>query len=266
MSGRPEPDHNSTLLRDARVVLVCPRFPENIGMAARACANMGLGGLYLVAPELWEPEHQAKALSLATSQGESLVRGAVLADSLRAAVADSHFVLGTTARTGGWRRRIISPQAAGEKIAARLAEGQKIALVFGPEDRGLINEEIELCTAVARIPTTAASSLNLAQAVLILSYECLKATIALECAARPENTASAPNFISHAEQEMLFAALAKVLKSVDFLPQDNSDYFLLPLREFIHSRPLKRGEFSMLMGVCRQVLGALERASRERGT
>ena len=65
---------------------------------------------------------------------------------------------------------------------------------------------------------------------------------------------------------MLFAALAKVLKSVDFLPQDNSDYFLLPLREFIHSRPLKRGEFSMLMGVCRQVLGALERASRERGT
>ena len=260
MSGRPEPSHNSDLLRGARVVLVCPRFPENIGMAARACANMGLGELCLVAPELWAPEHQDKALVLATSQGEALARGAILAESLSAAVADCHFVLGATARTGGWRRRILPPQAAGEKIAARLAEGQKVALVFGPEDRGLINEEIELCTAVTSIPTAAsASSLNLAQAVLILGYESLKAAAAFECAARPEKDAATPDFISHAEQEMLFAAMGKALKSVDFLPQDNSDYFLLPLREFIHSRPLKRGEFSMLMGVCRQVLWALER-------
>ncbi len=271
MSGRLDParghspgaDAGVSLLRGIRVVLIRPRFPENIGMAARACANMGLGGLYLVAPELWEPEHQEKALSLATSQGEALVREAVLADSLGAAVGDCHFALGATARTGGWRRRVISPQAAGGEIAARLAQGQKTALVFGPEDRGLINEEIELCTAVARIPTAvSAASLNLAQAVLILGYECLQGASALELAARPEKEASSPNFISHAEQEMLFAAMAKVLKSVDFLPQDNSDYFLLPLREFIHSRPLKRGEFSMLMGVCRQVMWALGRSGK----
>ena len=167
MSGRPDSGHSLNLLRNVQVVLVCPRFPENIGMAARACANMGLGGLCLVAPELWEPEHQKKALALATSQGEPLAREAILADSLSAAVGDRHFVLGTTARVGGWRRRIISPQTAGEKIAARLAEGQKVALVFGPEDRGLVNEEIELCTALATIPTSGgAASLNLAQAVL----------------------------------------------------------------------------------------------------
>ena len=266
MSGRPDSGHSLNLLRNVQVVLVCPRFPENIGMAARACANMGLGGLCLVAPELWEPEHQKKALALATSQGEPLAREAILADSLSAAVGDRHFVLGTTARVGGWRRRIISPQTAGEKIAARLAEGQKVALVFGPEDRGLVNAEIELCTAVARIPTAAGtSSLNLAQAVLILGYECLKAAVALECAARPEKDAPTPSFISHAEQEMLFAAMAETLKRVDFLPQDNSDYFLLPLREFLHSRPLKRGEFSMLMGVCRQIMWAVERDRAGRG-
>ena len=277
MSGRPESWQGLSLLRNVRVVLVCPRFPENIGMAARACANMGLGGLRLVKPELWAPEHQEKALALATSQGEALARGAVVADSLSAAVADCNFVLGTTARTGGWRRRIISPQMAGEKIAARLAEGQTAALVFGPEDRGLVNAEIELCTAVASIPTAVeASSLNLAQAVLILGYECLKSAGGLATAKRDsptrENAADDPagpgvasNFISHAEQEMLFAAMAKVLKSVDFLPQDNSDYFLLPLREFMHSRPLKRGEFSMLMGVCRQITWALERDRAGRG-
>jgi tRNA/rRNA methyltransferase len=55
---------------------------------------------------------------------------------------------------------------------------------------------------------------------------------------------------------MLLAAMAQALKVIDFLPQDNSSYFLLPLREFIHSRPLKRGEFSMLMGVCRQIIWA----------
>ena len=274
MSGRRERASGHELLKAARVVLVKPRFPENIGMAARACANMGIGRLCLVDPELWEAEHQTKALALATSQGEALVRGAVCFASLAEAVADCHFVLGTTARTGGWRRRVLSPAAAGEKIAARLAQGAQAALVFGPEDRGLINEEIELCTAIACIPTARGSaSLNLAQAVLILAYECLKAAEALrfaEISAEPEqpNTedaaaSPAPNLISHAEQEMLFAAMAKVLKAVDFLPQDNSDYFLLPLREFVHSRPLKRGEFSMLMGVCRQVLWAVGRSGNE---
>lgn len=281
MSGRREGIPGQELLHAARVVLIKPRFPENIGMAARACANMGMSCLRLVKPELWDLEHQEKALSLATSQGEPLVRGAACFASLREAVADCHFVLGTTARTGGWRRRVLSPAAAGEKIVGRLAQGQQAALVFGPEDRGLLNEEIELCTAIACIPTAAgAASLNLAQAVLILAYECLRAAEAARFAGagaaplRPDgpagrdepgrpgekDTAGAPRafgHITHAEQEMLFAAMTKVLKTVDFLPQDNSDYFLLPLREFMHSRPLKRGEFSMLMGVCRQVLWAL---------
>ena len=265
MSGRHDRAPGHELLNAARVVLVKPRFPENIGMAARACANMGIGRLCLVDPELWESEHQEKALSLATSQGEVLVRGAACFTSLSEAVADCHFVLGATARTGGWRRRVLSPAAAGEKIAAILAQGARVALVFGPEDCGLINEEIELCTAIACIPTAVgAASLNLAQAVLILVYECLQAVEAAssaEVSAAPcpdaENATAAPNFITHAEQEMLFTAMGKVLKSVDFLPQDNSDYFLLPMREFVHSRPLTRGEFSMLMGVCRQVLWAL---------
>ncbi len=244
-------------LDNTLVVLVRPRFPENIGMAARACANMGIAGMRLVAPELWEEEHQLRALSLATAQGEPLLREIALAGSLAEAVADCNFVLGTTARTGGWRRHILSPEQAGAEVASKLSGGAKCALVFGPEDRGLVNEEIELCTALATIPTSGgAASLNLAQAVLIIAYECMK-TAASQNSAEPEaQSAEQPpaNLISHAEQEMLFAAMAETLKAVDFLPRDNSDYFLLPVRRFVHNSKLKRNEFSMLMGICRQVM------------
>ncbi len=253
MPGRR--DHSP--LDNTLAVLVRPRFPENIGMAARACANMGIAHLRLVAPELWSAEHQAKALSLATPQGEPLLREISLANSLAEAVADCNFVLGTTARTGGWRRHILSPEQAGAEVAAKLSGGAKCALVFGPEDRGLVNEEIELCTALATIPTSGgAASLNLAQAVLILAYECMKASISQDIPVRDDQPAAQPpaSLISHAEQEMLFAALAETLKAVDFLPQANSDYFLLPVRRFVYNSRLKRNEFSMLMGICRQVM------------
>lgn len=239
-----------------RLVLVKPRFPENIGMAARAGANMGVAGLCLVGPELWEPEHQAKARSLATAQGWPLLAELTVADTLGKAVAGCHFVLGTTARTGGWRRQLMSPAEAGEAVAGRLAEGASVALVFGPEDRGLVNEEIEQCTGLVTIPTAqGASSLNLAQAVLVLAYECLKARLARPLCARPGPDPK--NLIAHAEQELLFANIAEVLKQIDFLPQDNSDYFLLPVRRFVQDRRLRRNEFAMLMGICRQIKWAL---------
>lgn len=265
MPGRSE----GVFLEDTRVVLVRPRFPENIGMAARACANMGISRICLVEPELWEAEHQAKALSLATTQGENILREVSLAATLAEAVADCNFVLGTTARTGGWRRHILSPECAGEETAERLVEGAKAALVFGPEDRGLLNEEIELCTALATVSTALdAASLNLAQAVLIIAYECGKAAAQGSARAPRATPEAAANLISHAEQELLFAAIAKTLKTVDFLPQDNSDYFLLPVRRFVHDSALKRGEFSMLMGICRQIMwkaGAKDKGMREDG-
>ncbi len=261
MSGRSETDSPDGRGRGAalglHVVLVQPRFPENIGMAARACANMGVSRLSLVAPELWDQVHQARARSLATSQGEALLDNILITNSLAAAVADCHHVLGTTARTGGWRRQILTPAAVGEIAAARLDEGAAVALVFGPEDRGLRNEEVEQCTGLVTIPTSEeASSLNLAQAVLVLTYECLKARAGLQGSAPRANTPQ--NLIAHAEQELLFANIAEVLKQIDFLPQDNSDYFLLPVRRFVHDHRLRRSEFDMLMGVCRQIKWALK--------
>ena len=130
------------LLDGVQIVLVKTRFPENIGMAARACANMGCPAIRLVDPERWDRE---KAGPLATPKGQSLLDGVRVSPDLAVAVAESSLVLGTTARTGGWRQALLAPGQAAREVAAALARDEKVSLVFGPEDRGLNNEEITHC-------------------------------------------------------------------------------------------------------------------------
>ena len=236
------------MLDDVAVVLVRPRFPENIGAAARACANFGCSRLVLVAPERWEED---KALPLATPKGADLLRRLEIFDNLGAALAGFTYALGTTARTGGWRRSLFTPAQAGPAAAAQLREGGRVALVFGSEDRGLSNAEVELCSGLVNIPTAPdASSLNLAQAVLLLLYE-----VFLAAQERPyaPGGRSKDRLATHAEQEMLFSALHETLRDIDYLRPGNQDYWMLPVRRLLGRLGLKRGEFNLLMGVCRQV-------------
>ena len=122
-----------------QVVLGQTRFPENIGMAARACVNMGSHSIRLVAPERWDRE---KARPLATPKGQGVLDDVQVLPDVSAAVADCSLVIGTTARTGGWRRSLLSPEQAAGEVAQALERGEKIAIVFGPEDRGLDNDAI----------------------------------------------------------------------------------------------------------------------------
>ena len=158
------------LLDGVRVVLVNTRFPENVGMAVRACANMGCSELTLVTPEMWIPE---KAAPLATAKGAPLLSRVKVVSSLAEAIGDCHLILATTARTGGWRKALQNPGEAACDVARSLSGGERVAIVFGNESRGLENSQIELCQRIVTIPTSGeASSLNLAQSVLILLYEC----------------------------------------------------------------------------------------------
>ena len=243
------------MLDDVAVVLVRPRFPENIGAAARACANFGCPRLVLVAPERWEED---KALPLATPKGADILRRMEIFDDLAAALAGCTYAFGTTARTGGWRRGLLTPAAAGAETAARLAEGGKVALVFGSEDRGLSNAEVELCQGLVNIPTVPeASSLNLAQAVLLVLYEAAQASRARPYA---PGGRSKDRLATHAEQELLFAALQETLGEINYLRPGKPDYWMLPVRRLLGRLTLRRGEFNLLMGVCRQVRGMAARA------
>ena len=240
------------------VVLFHPKFPENVGSAARACANMGCRDLVVVNPRNWNMD---RAASLATPKGADILRTMRVEPDLPSALKGYAHVWGTTARIGGWRRGMQSPRMAAEAINARRAEGGDVAVVFGPEDRGLTNAETEICSSLITIPTDPdASSLNLAQAVLVILYECFSASLESRASAPPEP--SEANLVTHEEQELLFGTLHETLAAIDYLKQDNSDYWMLPVRRFLGSRPMKRFEFNMLMGICRQVKWIAAKAGR----
>lgn len=242
------------------VILVRTRFPENIGMAARACANMGCSHLCLVAPERWDLE---KARPLATPKGQHLLENIRIVPTLADAVARSNLVMGTTARLGGWRKSIIDAENAGSLVADAIISGQRVALVFGSEDRGLGNEELLLCQRLATIPTTdEAKSLNLAQAVLILLYECARAwRIASQSPhtkIQEDPIPGSGKIITATENERLMADFKAMLLMLDALHGGNPDYFLLPWRRLFGRAQLRRHEYNALMGLCRQVRNKID--------
>lgn len=253
-------------LDHVRVVLVNTRFPENVGMAVRACANMGCDDLRLVTPERWNVE---KAAPLATPKGQSLLGRVRLEEDLLEALGDTHVTIATTARTGGWRKSLMTPWEVGEVVAKARADGRRVALVFGSEDRGLENRHIELCQHIMTIPTSGeASSLNLAQAVLLTLYECHKAVRAhlgslpkgahREGERAGEGTDSevahkGTTYITAADEERLMRSWEDALLRLDVLHGDNPSYFLMPWRRFFARANLRKHEYEAFMGLCRQI-------------
>lgn len=239
------------MLQHLSIILFRPKFSENVGAAARACANMGIHRLTVVDPVHFDLD---RARTLATSKGGLVLDDLRRCDTLAEAVAGAQAVYGTTARLGGWRTGVVSPEQAAEGVCETLSGGGEAAIVFGPEDAGLSNHETMLCSRLVNIPTAGdATSLNLAQAVLVVCYEIFKKSQGLN----GQTVAPASRVVTHGEREALLAALTGMLVSIDFLKSDNPDYWLLPVRKFIDRVGLRRREFDMLMGVCRQVKWAL---------
>lgn len=247
------------------VVLVRPRFPENVGSVARACLNMGVSDIRLVAPENWDME---KAAVLATQHARHLLEGATIHADLAGALLGVQEAFATTARLGGWRKALLSPDKAAEMAARRIAKGGAAALVLGPEDQGLGNDDLALCTRLVTIPTASAGrSLNLSQAALLLLWECLKARRAIAAGLAERETgaqvgAAPGQGIGVPERELLMARVKKALLALDVLHGDNPDYFLMPFRRFLARTDISRREFDMLMGLCRQIEWLAEKAGR----
>lgn len=240
------------------VVLVRPKYPENVGSVARACMNMGCHQIILVNPRNWDVN---KAKRLATPHSEQLLDEITIVPDLAEALAPFSVVYGTTARTGGWRKAIMVPEKAGATIAKQLGDNEKIALVFGPEDTGLDNREIEICGQLICIPTHRdMTSLNLAQAALIILYEIFKQSSIHPPAA---NAPLPSRSITHKEQEVLIQRIKASLLAIDFLHEDNPDYFMLPMRRFLQRFQMKRHEFNLLMGICRQVEWIVRKAGKQ---
>lgn len=223
------------------VILNKTRFPENIGMAARACANMGCERLILSAPERWD---YLKAEPLATPKGVPLLKTIAIYDKLEDALAPFNYVIGTTARSGGFRRQPLAPDQAAREAAK--VEGE-VALLFGPEDRGLTNRELRFCQRLVHIPANpAANSLNLAQAVLIMLYEFRKSGREMPACQKPRG-------IGIRERILLEDNFKSALIGLDCLRADNPDYFFQIWQGMLNRIRPTREEFDALMGFCRQL-------------
>ncbi|MEW5912959.1 MAG: TrmH family RNA methyltransferase [Thermodesulfobacteriota bacterium] len=227
------------------IVLVRPRFPKNIGAAARAGANLGLGGLRVVEPlRLW-PEPMQR---LAGSQGRPLLEALQVVGSLEEALADTVGAAATTARDGYKRGRLLSPRQAAPELLTWAGQG-RVALVFGPEDRGLTTAELDRCQLGVSIPTTEASSLNLAQAVVVLAYELRMAALTDQALRRPGPPPASLEDLAGLREHLL-----KALVAIGTLPADNPEHFFRPIKAGLERARLSSREVRALRGIARQML------------
>lgn len=167
MSGTAK---DKTLLTGGPVViLVEPQLGENIGTAARAMANFGLSDLRLVNPRDGWPSEPARN---AASGAHHVIDDVRVFETLEEAIADLHFVLATTARERDMNKAVSEPRAAAEGLLKREQRGEKCGILFGRERWGLKNWEVGLSNEIVTFPVNPAfASLNIAQAVLLMSYE-----------------------------------------------------------------------------------------------
>jgi tRNA/rRNA methyltransferase len=224
------------------IVLHRPRYPENIGAAARAICNMGTGRLIVVQPQNCD---LTRVLKMATHAAADVVQEMDVYDSLNSAVASFQYIVGTTARLGRQRQEVFSPSELARHLAA-ISRENRIAILFGPEDRGLTNEDIRLCHALVSIPTAAFSSLNLAQAVMILCYEILSAS-------KSEAAVPLPRLASRHDLEGMYKQLAEILIRIGFINPQNPEYWMNNMRRFFNRLPLRAKEVRIIRGICRQI-------------
>ena len=162
-------------LKNITLVLVRPQYAGNIGAVCRAMKNMGLTRLNLVSPE---QDHQSAEARMMATSAKDILQKAKIFSSLEDALQDFRWIAGTSARKGINRGPFISPREICPEIIQN-ARSIPVAILFGPEDRGLTNRELDPCHALISIPThPGLSSLNLAQAVVLLSYELYLASLA----------------------------------------------------------------------------------------
>lgn len=229
-------------LSNLRIVLVQPRYSGNIGAVARAMRNMGLHDLALVNPAPIRRE-QADMMAVHAREVLDAMR---IHSSLRAAVGDCGFVVGTTCRSGLYRDHVESPRQLAPRIVSLAAEN-RVALVFGSEESGLTNEDLRVCHRLVTIPTAPAyASLNMAQAVLLCCYEVF-------LAAQEEQLPSDGSLAVAEQQELMYERLKRALLQVGFLHKDNPEHIMFALRRIFGRAGLEARDVRILLGMARQI-------------
>ena len=224
-----------------RIVLVGTTHPGNIGAVARAMKNMGLSDLALVNPKHF-PHKEATARA---SGASDILDSAVVVDTLEEALTDCVYVAGASARSRTINWPSMGPRDCAERMIQESNNG-RVAVVFGPEQSGLQNEDLDLCHTLLTIPTDPGfSSLNLAMAVQVLTYELRVASMLDQGPVFDVEAAPATG----EEMEHFYTHLESVLTDIEFLDPENPRLLMRRMRRlFIRARPDKN-EVNILRGI-----------------
>ena len=233
------------LLSQVAIVLIRPKIPENIGAAARIAWNMGITRLILVGDDVPEREPMAK---MATHKAAHLVDNLKVFQNLDEALAEFSMIVGTTARRG--RQRLVekSPRELVDSLLPLLGSN-KVAILFGPEDTGLTNEDLKYCHMASAIPTADFSSINLAQAVAIHCYELYYGVLHAQ-----EKTPHIPQLATSHELESMYAYLEETLSSFQFLEETNRSYWMTNIRHLFNRVRLNSKDANIVRTVCKKLL------------
>ncbi|MDR9760266.1 RNA methyltransferase [Rhizobium redzepovicii] len=238
------------------IILVEPQMGENIGMVARAMANFGLAELRLVNPRDGWPNEKALATA---SKADHVIAATKVYDTLEQAVADLNFVYATTARERDGYKPVRSPVIAAEMLRAKFRAGEGTGILFGRERWGLTNEEVALADEIVTFPVNPAfASLNIAQAVLLMSYEWMKSGMEDIGAVPFQAIGQTPS-----TKEQLFGLFDQLEEALDargyFHPAGKKPKMVDNLRAVLSRRAFTEQEISVLRGV----ISSLDRFSRK---
>ena len=238
------------------VILVEPQMGENIGMVARAMANFGLAELRLVNPRDGWPNERAQATA---SKADHIIEATKVYDTLEEAIADLNFVYATTARERDGYKPVRSPVVAAETLRARFKAGEGTGILFGRERWGLTNEEVALADEIVTFPVNPAfASLNIAQAVLLMSYEWMKSGMEDLGAVPFQAIEQRPS-----TKDQLFGLFDQLEEALDarnyFHPAGKKRTMVDNLRAVLSRREFTEQEISVLRGV----ISSLDRFTRK---
>lgn len=239
-------------LQNIRVVLVNTSHPGNIGSTARAMKNMGLSDLVLVDP-IEYPSVKATAMS---AGADDVLASSRIVSTLETAVEDCELVVGTSARHRYLDWPLVTPREMTGIVLPVAERAGKVALVFGREASGLTNQELECCQYHVHIPTNPEySSLNLSQAVQVLTYE-LRQTVTSGDMNLPETEGKV--YPTAHELKLFHESLEWLLLTTGFIGKRASDALLRRFHRLFQRARIEQEEYHLLMGVMRRLKVLLE--------
>ena len=244
------PQIDTSLFKRLRIVLVETSRPGNIGAAARAMKTMGFSDLVLVKPRFDDAIKQEEAVAFA-SGAQDVMEAARIVESFSEALEGCNFAAAVSARLREFSPPIVTPHNLAEQLAAD--PGLQVALVFGNERFGLPNEIVEKCNVLINIPANPEySSLNLAQAVQVLTYECRMAAIG--GVSQSTDIGFQGQAAAVAQIEGMYAHLEQALIAIDFLDADNPKKLMPRLKRLFSRTQLEVEEVNILRGIAKQIL------------